>query len=175
MSDDDYESEEYEIDTDRERDPSKESVPKMDSKDETTTLDKPPQPDVKKKNPRGKKIDPTAADKRRTTSISNVEKARIARMAKIQQQREAAANQYEIESSDEEEPTELVLQKKKKPILATATEARLMKLELMLEKLALQEKSKKKTKTIILQPAPVAKPEPKPQQEHLKKRILLDL
>ena len=132
----------------------------------------------------GKKKDPTTEDKRSKTSVSNIEKARNARLKKIQQQREAAANQYEIESSsDEDNPTELVIQKKKKPVLATATEARLMKLELLLEKIALQEKAKKPRapRKIVIQQAPapvapkVAAPVAQPVQEHLKKKILLDL
>ena len=98
-------------------------------------------------------------------------------MAKIAAAREAAVNQYDLESSSDDEPTELVIQKKKKPVLATATEARLMKLELMLEKIALQEKTKKKPKQIIVhtQAAPVQAPKASNIEEHLKKKILLDL
>ena len=137
-----------------------------------------PKKEENPKKPKKSKIDPAVGDRRKTTSVANIEKARKARLERIQKQIEAARNTYEVEesSSSEDEETELVLtKKKKKPALITAQEARLMKLELMLEKMALQEKAKKpkKEKTLKIEIQPQVQAPAK--NETLKKKILLDL
>ena len=129
-----------------------------------------------KEKPKKSKIDPAVGDRRKKTSVANIEKARRLD-SRIQKQKEAAKNTYEVEesSSSEDEETELVLTKKKKPALVTAQEARLMKLELMLEKIALQEKAKKPKKEKTLKIEIQQPQQAPPKNDTLKKKILLDL
>ena len=137
----------------------------------------------------------TENDRRRETSKANIEKARAARLDRIRKEKEAEKDKYVIEESSSEEDcesdTELVLKKAKKPKQLTEVEARMMKLELLLENLALQEKKKKlqdkkkpKKIEIEVKQGPAA-PSPamgvkggapaNPLIDHMKKRMLLDL
>ena len=127
----------------------------------------------------------TENDRRRETSKANIEKARAARLERIRKEKEADKDKYVIEESsseEEDDDTELVLKKAKKPKQLTEVEARMLKLELLLENLALQEKKKKlqdkkKPKKIeieVKQPVAVKKEAPS-AAEHVKKRMLLDL
>lgn len=113
-------------------------------------------------------------DKRKISSAENLKKAREARLARIRAQKEAATNQYEIESSSDDE-TEIVLTKQKKPVLVTKQEAKMRELELqlartnlMLEKIAVQHKKKK---VIQINPAPIP-PEQAQLDKALKKKYL---
>ena len=131
----------------------------------------------------------TDNDRRKETSKANIEKARSTRLERIRIEKEAEKDRYVIEESssesEEEEDTELVLKKSKKPKQLTEVEARMMKLELLLENLALQEKKKKlqdkkKPKKIEIQVNQSApkKEDPaahNPRVEQMKKRMLLDL
>ena len=132
----------------------------------------------------------TDNDRRKETSKANIEKARATRLERIRREKEAEKDRYVIEESssesEEEEDTELVLKKSKKPKQLTEVEARMMKLELLLENLALQEKKKKlqdkkKPKKIEIHvgSASGAAPNPavitNPRVEQMKKRMLLDL
>ena len=118
-------------------------------------------------------------DKRKVSSAANLAKAREARMAKIAAQREAAKNQFELESSSDEEAegTELVLSKGKKKVVTEQDvkmrelELKLERANLMIEKLATQQKDVKKKKVIQLVPTAVAEPVKKAKDE-LKKKYL---
>ena len=118
-------------------------------------------------------------DKRKVSSAANLAKAREARMAKIAAQREAAKNQFELESSSDEETegTELVLSKGKKKVVTEQDvkmrelELKLERANLMIEKLATQQKDVKKKKVIQLVPTAVAEPVKKAKDE-LKKKYL---
>ena len=67
-------------------------------------------------------------DKRKQTSAANIGKARLVRLERLAQQKEAAKDQYEIpSSSDEDDGTELVITRKKKPEVGTATDVRIAK------------------------------------------------
>lgn len=123
----------------------------------------------------GRKKGPVS-DKKKAACAANLAKARAERMQRITAEKEAAANQFEVESSSEDEATELVLSRKKKPALVTKFEAEMMKLQLQVEKIELQlkQKAKKQPRVIVVQkdveqPAAAAKP----IDAHMKR--LLDL
>ena len=113
-------------------------------------------------------------DKKKAACAANLAKAREERLQRIQAEKEAAANQYEVESSSEDEETELVLSKKKKPALVTKMEADIMKLQLQIEKMDLQlkQKAKKQPRVIVVKGAQPADPQ-KPIDAQT--RRLLDL
>ena len=123
------------------------------------------------------KIDPETGDKRKLSGGANLAKARAARLARIAAVKEAAKNQYEVVSSEDDEIVDIILTKKKKNII-NKDEERMLKLELMLEKLMLQEKMKnekpsKKVISINLTP-----PTPLPVKHEMTptmKKYLLDL
>jgi hypothetical protein len=115
-------------------------------------------------------------EKKKAACAINLAKAREDRLQRIQAQKEAAANQFEIESSEEDEETELVLSKKKKPALVSKMEAEVMKLQLQMEKIELQlkQKAKKQPRVIVVkQEDKVAPPVVKALDAHTKR--LLDL
>lgn len=118
-------------------------------------------------------------DKRKVSSAANLAKAREARMAKIAAQREAAKNHFELESSSDEEAegTELVLSKGKKKVVTESDvkmrelELKLEKANLMIDKLASQQKDGKRKKVIQLVAAAPVEPVKKVKDE-LKKKYL---
>ena len=118
-------------------------------------------------------------DKRKVSSAANLAKAREARMAKIAAQREAAKNQFELESSSDEEAegTELVLSKGKKKVVTESDvkmrelELKLERANLMIDKLVTQQKDGKRKKVIQLVATAVAEPVKKAKDE-LKKKYL---
>ena len=114
-------------------------------------------------------------DKKKAACAANLAKAREERLQRIQAEKEAAANQFEVESSSEDEETELVLSKKKKPALVTKMEADIMKLQLQIEKMDLQlkQKAKKQPRVIVVKREESAVEAPKPIDA--KTRRLLDL
>jgi hypothetical protein len=130
----------------------------------------------RKKRP--SKIDPVKGDMRKVANIQNLVKARAARLARLEAAKLAAANQYEVCSSSDDD--EIILSKKHKPKIITKDEERILKLELMLEKYILQEQEKnkrppKEKRVIQIQlPQPVVK-EPSQELVNLKKKFLLDL
>ena len=113
-------------------------------------------------------------DKKKAACAANLAKAREERLQRIQAEKEAAANQYEVESSSEDEETELVLSRKKKPALVTKMEADIMKLQLQIEKMDLQlkQKAKKQPRVIVVKGA--VPPDPQKPID-AKTRRLLDL
>ena len=122
----------------------------------------------------GRKKTPTT-DKKKVACAANLAKARVERLQRIHAEKEAAANQYEVESSSEDEETELVLSKKKKPALVTKMEADIMKLQLQIEKMDLQlkQKAKKQPRVIVVKREEAAVEAPKPIDAQT--RRLLDL
>ena len=122
----------------------------------------------------GRKKTPTT-DKKKAACAANLAKAREERLQRIQAEKEAAANQFEVESSSEDEETELVLSRKKKPALVTKMEADIMKLQLQIEKMDLQlkQKAKKQPRVIVVKREEAAVEAPKPIDA--KTRRLLDL
>ena len=118
---------------------------------------------------------PLSEDGRSASSKLNVQKARETRAALAAQRKAVEANEYELQTSSDDDEAELVLERKKKPKLVTALEMRMMKLELTLEKLAIQEKQKKPKKVIEIQIKPEAKAPKAPRAVTLKERIFLDI
>jgi hypothetical protein len=118
------------------------------------------------------------------SSAENLKKGRATRLANIHAQKLAALNQYEIKSSsDEDEDTEPVLTRQKKPIRVDANSAKMIELEaklekanLLIDKLALQAKLKKQPKVIQVNvPKADQREEPKqahPDLKHFVKRYL---
>lgn len=113
-----------------------------------------------------------SSDRRKASSISNIAKARAARMAKIAQAKEAAADQYEVEESDEDE--ELVVSKKAKPKVITKMEADMLLLQHKIDKLELQVKQKRPKKVIQIEVAQ-KKRAPAAEAEVRQVQKLLDL
>lgn len=120
-------------------------------------------------------------DKRaKGSSAKNLEKARATRLAKIAAVKEAAKNQYVIDSSEseEEEDVQPVLTKGRKAQVVTAQEAKMREMELKLEavslkleKLELQHKAKKQPKVYQITAAAAATPA-NVQAEKIKKKYL---
>ena len=94
-------------------------------------------------------IDPATGDKRKTQSAINIVKAREARLEKLRLQKQLDKDQVELDEESDGE-TELVIQRQAKTKVITPEEARLLKLELALQQLALQQKIKeKRTKKVV--------------------------
>lgn len=86
-------------------------------------------------------------DKRKQTSALNAKKAREARLEKIKVMK--TTDEYEVEeqsSEDSDSETELVITRKSKPKVVGGDEARLLKIELQLQQIALQQKEKDRKK-----------------------------
>ena len=120
----------------------------------------------------GRKKTPVT-DKKKAACAANLAKAREERLQRIQAEKEAAANQYEVESSSEDEETELVLSKKKKPALVTKMEADIMKLQLQIEKMDLQLKQKAKKQPRVIVVKREEAPPPKPLDPQTKRLLQL--